>query len=301
MSESMSLAKLDLTTLAAILGRVGVALVSVFGLNEGLKLFAHYQSAAKYRIAAAARRADVRANTEAMLAARRADPKGNEALAKIIEAKSSFDVLNELKNGTLTSTSVLKALQHRAAEANVELNFMCGFFDQAAVAAKQLDQQAQGSRGPLHGCPISIKECCGVEGQVTTIGLAKLATNVIKEDGVLIQVLKAAGGVPFCHTNIPQTMLSYECTNPVYGATTNPHDPRRGPGGSSGGEGSIIGAGGSIMGIGTDIGGSVRIPAHFCGVCGFKPSVGRLSGKGTVSGEATAIAIAHPIEPCVCV
>lgn len=78
-------------------------------------------------------------------------------------------------------------------------------------------------------------------------------------------------------------MLSYECSNPVYGATKNPYDRTRGPGGSSGGEGSLIGSHGSLLGIGTDIGGSLRIPAAFSGCCGFKPTAGRLSAQGLTS------------------
>ena len=78
------------------------------------------------------------------------------------------------------------------------------------------------------------------------------------------------GAVPFCLTNVPQTMLSYGCSNPVYGVTCHPKDPHRTPGGSSGGEACLIAGGGSILGVGSDVGGSLRIPAHFCGVVGEK-------------------------------
>jgi len=97
------------------------------------------------------------------------------------------------------------------------------------------------------------------------------------------QVLSQQGAVMFARTNIPQTMLSYECSNPVFGATKNPYDLTRGPGGSSGGEGSLLGSNGSILGIGTDIGGSLRIPAAFSGCCSFKPTAGRISTKGMTS------------------
>ena len=92
----------------------------------------------------------------------------------------------------------------------------------------------------------------------------------------IFQVLKKQGAVPFVRTNVPQTMLSYECSNPLYGLTVNPHDPTRIPGGSSGGEAALVGGGGSILGMGTDIGGSVRIPAHMCGCCSIKPTGGRI-------------------------
>ena len=95
-----------------------------------------------------------------------------------------------------------------------------------------------------------------------------------------IQTMKELGAIPFCITNIPQTMLSYACSNPVYGCTTNPHDSQRTPGGSSGGEACLIAQGGSILGLGSDVGGSLRIPAHFCGITAIKPTQGRLCERG---------------------
>ena len=95
-----------------------------------------------------------------------------------------------------------------------------------------------------------------------------------------IQAMKELGAIPFCITNIPQTMLSYACSNPVYGCTTNPHDSQRTPGGSSGGEACLIAQGGSILGLGSDVGGSLRIPAHFCGITALKPTQGRLCERG---------------------
>ena len=82
------------------------------------------------------------------------------------------------------------------------------------------------------------------------------------------------GAIPFCLTNVPQTMVSYACSNPVFGVTTNPLDKNRTPGGSSGGEACLIAMGGSILGLGSDIGGSLRIPAHFCGIPSLKPTAG---------------------------
>lgn len=99
----------------------------------------------------------------------------------------------------------------------------------------------------------------------------------------MLQVLRRQGALVFARTNVPQTMLSYECSNPVFGQSLNPHSHLRGPGGSSGGEGSLIGSNGSLLGIGTDIGGSLRIPAAFSGCCGFKPTCGRVSSAGLTS------------------
>lgn len=102
----------------------------------------------------------------------------------------------------------------------------------------------------------------------------------VTEENVLVQVLKKQGAIPFVRTNVPQTLMTFECSNSLYGTTKNPHDPTRIPGGSSGGESALIGGGGSILGMGGDIGGSLRIPAHMAGCCSLKPSGGRLSRKG---------------------
>ena len=149
----------------------------------------------------------------------------------------------------------------------------------------------------LHGLPVSIKECFSIEGQDTTIGCGKRCGKPAAADAVIATVLRRQGAVVYARTNVPQTMLSYECSNPVYGQTLNPYDPARGPGGSSGGEGALIGSHGSLLGIGSDIGGSCRIPAAFSGCCGFKPTAGRLSSMGAVPGTPGQEAIKSTAGP----
>ena len=100
----------------------------------------------------------------------------------------------------------------------------------------------------------------------------------------LFQAMKSLGAIPFCLTNVPQTMNTYACSNPVFGLTTHPLDKERTPGGSSGGEGCLIAMGGSILGLGSDVGGSLRIPAHFCGISALKPTTGRLFERGRRKG-----------------
>ena len=97
-------------------------------------------------------------------------------------------------------------------------------------------------------------------------------------------MIKELGGVPFCLTNIPQTMLSYGSSNPIYGATTNPYNTKRSPGGSSSGEAALLAQGGSILGVGSDVGGSLRMPAHFCGITSLKPTTNRLIERGRIVG-----------------
>ena len=120
------------------------------------------------------------------------------------------------------------------------------------------------------------QECFYVAGHDSTIGLAQPIGQPAVRDCSFVRALKELHAVPFCLTNVPQTMISFGCSNPVYGETVNPHDRTRTPGGSSGGEAALIAAGGSVLGLGSDVGGSVRVPAHFSGVCGLKPTTGRL-------------------------
>ena len=100
------------------------------------------------------------------------------------------------------------------------------------------------------------------------------------EDATLVSIVRASGGIPFAKTNVPQTMLSFECANPLFGITRNPYDPERIPGGSSGGEAALLASDGSPLGFGSDVGGSLRIPCHFSGCYALKPTTQRFPGKG---------------------
>jgi fatty acid amide hydrolase len=131
------------------------------------------------------------------------------------------------------------------------------------------------TKGPLHGLPISVKDNCNVHGMDSTIGLGKYLNDPAKNSAVIVRIMMDLGAVPFCKTNVPQTLLSFGCANPVFGLTKNHLNHDLTPGGSSGGESTLIAAGGSRLGIGSDIGGSVRIPAHFTGVVGFKVTKNR--------------------------
>jgi len=199
------------------------------------------------------------------------------------EAIVSTDIkilLDDLRSGKLQPLQVLEAYQAKALLADKDINAVCDFITEATAWAKALSEIPEEERGPLFGLPISVKECFYVKGYDCTIGLAQFIGKPAQEDSVFVQALKDLHAIPFCLTNIPQTMVSYSCSNPVYGNTANPHDLTRTPGGSSGGEAALIGAGGSILGIGSDVGGSLRIPAHFSGVCGLKPSSGRIYESG---------------------
>jgi fatty acid amide hydrolase len=136
------------------------------------------------------------------------------------------------------------------------------------------------ARGPLDGLPVTFKECFDVEGRATTLGLPSWRNRVAARDAALITLLRDAGAVVLGRTNLSQTMLFAEASNPVYGRTNNPWSEAHTPGGSSGGEGAAIAAGMSPLGVGTDIGGSIRTPCHFSGICGIKPTLDRLPMLG---------------------
>ena len=121
---------------------------------------------------------------------------------------------------------------------------------------------------------VVVSDC--FQGYDSTIGLAAFVGKPFSETSALVQVLRHQGAIPFVKTNVPQTMLSWECSNPIFGLTTNPHDTSRTVGGSSGGEAALLAAGGSVLGWGSDIGGSIRIPSSMCGVYGIKPTFARL-------------------------
>jgi Asp-tRNA(Asn)/Glu-tRNA(Gln) amidotransferase A subunit family amidase len=154
--------------------------------------------------------------------------------------------------------------------------------DRAVEAAREADRRApEMPLGPLAGIPFTVKECFDVAGVDTTIGVPALRGRPAETDAVLVARLRAAGAVLLGKTNLPQLMWFNECDNPVFGRTSNPWDLGRTPGGSSGGEAAIVAFGGSPLGFGTDSGGSIRVPAHFCGVHTLKPTDGRLSLRGT--------------------
>ncbi|NWZ20395.1 VDHAP protein, partial [Asarcornis scutulata] len=155
-------------------------------------------------------------------------------------------------------------------EVNCVIDFIHGCEDQLQKVKKQKE------KGLLYGIPVSIKDHINCKGHVSSGGLVKLLGQVKEEDSVIVQVLKSQGAIPFVKTNIPQTMINYDCSNLIFGQTLNPLNHQKTPGGSSGGEGALIAGGGSILGIGSDVAGSIRLPSSFCGLCGLKPTGNRI-------------------------
>lgn len=142
--------------------------------------------------------------------------------------------------------------------------------------------------GPLHGVPMTVKESYDVAGLPTTWGNPQWKDNIAAGNAVVVERLSAAGAVLYGKTNVPYLLMDSQSFNEVYGTTNNPWDTARGPGGSSGGEAAALAAGLSALGAGSDIAGSLRNPAHYCGVYGHKPSWGLIPPRGhSVSGALT--------------
>ena len=134
--------------------------------------------------------------------------------------------------------------------------------------------------GPLHGVPMTVKEAFNVQGLPTTWGIPELRDNIAAEDAEYVRRLKGAGAVIFGKTNVPLNLGDFQSFNDIYGTTNNPWDLTRTPGGSSGGSSAALAAGLTALEAGSDIGGSIRNPAHYCGVYGHKPTWGIVSDEG---------------------
>ena len=154
--------------------------------------------------------------------------------------------------------------------------------DAAYAAARSADNAAPTDDRPLLGLPMTIKECFGIEGLPTTCGLPFFADNKATCDAETAARLKRAGAIIYGKSNLPPGAFDWQSDNPIYGRTANPWDVTRTPGGSSGGSAAAVAAGFTPLELGSDIGGSIRVPAHCCGVYGHKPSWGTISLQGHV-------------------
>lgn len=196
-------------------------------------------------------------------------------------------IASSVRNRDVTAVEVVEAHIGRIEQVDPKLNaVVIPLFEEAREQAEVADAAVtRGDElGPLHGVPVTIKEQYRVAGTQTTLGASAKVGNVYHDEGPLVSALRSAGAVVLGKTNIIQTLAGWESDNPVYGRTNNPWNLDRTPGGSSGGEAAIIAAGGSPLGLAGDFGGSTRLPAHFCGVHGFKPTSTRLTNADFATG-----------------
>jgi Asp-tRNA(Asn)/Glu-tRNA(Gln) amidotransferase A subunit family amidase len=183
----------------------------------------------------------------------------------------------------VSPVEVVEAHIRRIEEVNPKINaFVTTTFASARDAARAAEQMiGRGETlGPLHGVPISIKDSIETAGVRTVSGTRLRESYVPESDALVVTKLKRAGAIILGKTNVPEMAMDYRSENPVFGRTSNPWDLNRVPGGSSGGEAAAIATGCSAAGIGSDLGGSVRVPSHFCGIVGLKTTPGRIPGSG---------------------
>ncbi|KAL0953568.1 hypothetical protein HGRIS_004786 [Hohenbuehelia grisea] len=204
---------------------------------------------------------------------------------------TASDIVSNIEKGEWTASEVVEAYIARAALAHAATNCLTEvLFDQARRLAKELDDEFAATkrlRGPLHGVPVSVKDQFEMIGVDASIGFTQWTNKPGAKNAVFVAQVIAAGAIPIAKTNVPQTMFAFECCNPVWGRTLNPHNDAFTCGGSSGGEGALLAMDGSVIGLGSDIGGSLRIPSAYCGIYSLKPTFGRVSrdgAKGPVPG-----------------
>ncbi len=183
-----------------------------------------------------------------------------------------------------TSVEIVEAHIHRIQRVNPSLNAVVQTrFNEAREEARQADEKVRTSSDPFPpflGVPCTIKENFAYVGFPQTSGLLRRKDAIAIENAPTVNSISESGAIPLGTTNVPELAMWMETYNKVYGRTNNPYDAKRIVGGSSGGEGAIIGSGGSPFGLGADIGGSIRLPAFFNGVCGHKPSPGLVPNVG---------------------
>ena len=198
---------------------------------------------------------------------------------------SANELARQIMDRELSATEAVRAHLDRIRDVNPKLNAVVQLTEERALQeAREADQLLSRDKilGPLHGVPITIKDSLDTESVVTTGGTTGRATFVPREDATVVARLRSAGAILIGKTNTPELTLNGETDNLIYGRTNNPYDLDRSPGGSSGGAAAIIAAGGSPLDIGSDTGGSIRGPAHNCGIAGIKPTSGRVPRTGHI-------------------
>ncbi len=202
-----------------------------------------------------------------------------------LEYVSATEAARAIQAKEVTSVELTEHILARIEKFNPKLNsIVVPLFDEARARAKEADAAlAKGDTwGPLHGVPITIKETFGMKGVATTAGNPVLKDNKPDRDATVVERMRAAGGVILGKTNVPLMASDIQSYNEIYGTTNNPWDLTRTPGGSTGGGAASLAAGMTYLETGSDIGGSIRTPAHFCGVYGHKPTIAVVPRTGHI-------------------
>ncbi len=199
-----------------------------------------------------------------------------------ITSMSAAELCEFVRRRVLSPVEIMEAHLDRAEALNPSLNAIVTFAPDALDQARAAERAATGGDDlpPLHGLPLTIKDTIATRNLRTTSGARTRSDYLPASDAPAVARLRAAGAIVFGKTNASELALEYNADNPVFGRTNNPHDPARSPGGSSGGCAAAVSACLSPASLGSDLVGSIRIPAHFCGIAGLFPTPGRVAAGG---------------------
>jgi amidase len=193
----------------------------------------------------------------------------------------AWQIAQQTRSGAISCTEMLNYYLDRATRLNPGLNaIVVRDTDRARSRARKLDAEGYSEGGPLYGVPMTVKESFDYAGHPTTWGFPFREKHRATTDALAVQRLEQAGAIVFGKTNVPVALADWQSFNPIYGSTNNPWNLGCTPGGSSGGSAAACAAGLGGLELGSDIGGSIRVPAHFCGVFGHKPTFGLCSPRG---------------------
>src|SRR5499433_973014 len=198
---------------------------------------------------------------------------------------SALRAAEAIRSKEVSSVELTRLIFERIDRYNPQLNaFTYQLREEALFQARNADEaQSRGeSFGVFHGVPVHVKECFGVAGHPSTWGLVAFRDSKAATNSVVADRLLRAGAVLIGATNVPVALHDWQSYNPIYGTTNNPWDLKRSPGGSSGGSAAALAAGLGYLSVGTDAAGSIRLPAHFCGIYGHKPTLDLVSSKGSL-------------------
>ena len=213
---------------------------------------------------------------------------------------SACEIARAVREKEVSALEVVETHLRRIETVNPALNAVVTLAaDRAMAEARAADaRQAKGGPlGALHGVPVTIKDSIETAGVLTTGGTTGLANHVPERDASVVARLREAGAIVLGKTNTPELTLGGESDNLIFGRTNNPYRLDRTPGGSSGGAAAIIAAGGAALDLGSDVGGSIREPAHYCGIAGIKPTTGRVPGTGHIPASYGALDTFAQIGP----
>lgn len=215
---------------------------------------------------------------------------------------SATSMLQGLRDRVFSSSELLESHLKRIEQRNPELNaIVTPNYENALAAAQRMDSdRSRGIDAPLLGLPLTIKDCIDVAGLRGTAGVEAFSDRVPEADSRLAGRVREAGGVIMGKTNVPPNAADWQSSNPIFGRTNNPWDLGRTPGGSTGGGAAAVAAGLTPLEFGSDIGGSIRVPAAFCGIYGHKPSETALARSGHFPGTplpnpAVTMAVQGPL------